>query len=97
MIESFFVLTLDEIKELSCLDGSPDRFFCGTVDCYQDVVLYRLGCEPIAVSHEWFKERGNPNFKDFQILNGGRVVKLGSCRVVASTIVDAWYASGFRL
>ena len=101
MIDSFSVLTTEEIREMSCLDNPTEQFFCGTIDQDGDVVLYRLGCEPIAVSREWFEKKfegkGSPNFKDFELIQKGKVVRLGSCSVASSRIVDAWYANRFRL
>jgi hypothetical protein len=101
VIESFSVLTIEEIRELSCLEDSTYQFFCGTIDQYGDAVLYRLGCEPVSVSREWFTKkfdgRGFPNFKDFELIDKGRVVRLGSCSVASNRIVDAWYANRFRL
>jgi hypothetical protein len=101
VIDSFSVLTTEEIRELSQLENTSDQFFCGTVDQDENTVLYRLGCEPITVSREWFEKKftgkGWPNFKDFEITNKGRSVRFGSCSVASSRIVDAWYANRFRL
>jgi len=101
MIESFSALTLEEIQELSCLESSSDRFFCGTVDQDGGVVLYRLGCEPVPVSREWFEKKiggnGSLNFKDFEITQKGKVVRLGYWGIASRSIVDAWYANRFSL
>lgn len=101
MIDSFSVLTTEEIREMSMLENTSDHFFCGTVDQNDTTTFYRLGCEPISVSREWFEKkftgRGCPDFKDFEITNNGRSVRFGSCSIASRSIVDAWYANRFRL
>jgi hypothetical protein len=97
VIETVCVLTLEEIQDISLADNQEYHVFCGMIDSYGDVTLYRMECDPITVPHEWFEKREvKPDFKDFQIIDNGRAVRLGECRVATGVIIDAWYANGGR-
>ena len=97
MIQSVYFLPLEEIQDISLASSQEYQVFCGMVDSYGDVTLYRMECDPITIPYEWLEKRGvKPNLKSIQLLEKGRLVKLGDCEVPTGTIIDAWYANGGR-
>jgi hypothetical protein len=97
MIESVYLLPLEEIQEISLASSQEYQVFCGMVDSYGDTTLYRMECDPITVPLEWFEKREvKPDSRVIQLLEKGKVVKLGKCEVPTGTIIDAWYSNGGR-
>jgi hypothetical protein len=97
MIESVCILPLEDIQEISLASSQEYQVFCGMVDSYGDVTLYRMECDPITIPYEWFAKRETkPDSKEIQLLEKGKRLKLGKCEIPTGVIIDAWYANGGR-
>lgn len=84
------LLPLEELLDVLASPHREDFLIGGSVSLEdRSIVLHRGSLEPLVVPMSWFRVGGTgcePNFLDFEIIDGGQTVRLGEYEAAADAI-----------
>jgi hypothetical protein len=85
------LLDKEELAEVLASEAAVDLFIGGTVDADGEaIVLFRGNLERLVVPFRWFRRHARsiqPNFNDFQVVDYGNTVRLGTYEAAADAIL----------